>query len=144
MLLEAERVYPLETGGILIGYVGDNDEYVISHVIGPGPNASHSKFGFKPDHEYQQSKINLIFNESEGGYDYLGDWHTHPKGKCAMSWIDHRTFQRIGTTAGVNISSPVMMILCNGTDEWNVSAWMFVRPRWLYGAEIDDLIVECY
>jgi len=144
LLMEAERMSPRETGGILIGYVGDNGDYVITHITGPGMEASHGRFRFKPDHAYQQATINRIFEETSGGSDYLGDWHTHPSGGCSMSWLDHRTLQRIGTTSGINISFPVMMIVCDGREKWGVSAWKYSSSRWVLGADTESLFVKVY
>src|SRR5665811_476091 len=42
----AQSHFPLETGGMLIGYVGDNSEPVVNNVIGPGPKARHGRFRF--------------------------------------------------------------------------------------------------
>lgn len=42
---------PWETGGMLMGYVADNGDYVVTQLIGPGPNAKHSRYRFLPDNE---------------------------------------------------------------------------------------------
>jgi integrative and conjugative element protein (TIGR02256 family) len=141
---EAVHAAPCETGGMLMGYVADNGDYVVTQLIGPGPNAKHSRYRFLPDNEYQQEEIARIFEASEGKDDYLGDWHTHPNGACAMSWLDKRTLQKIATTPGLNIDSPVTMIACRASEEWKYSAWRFGQERWLLGATVDEFELKVY
>src|SRR5688572_32861348 len=72
---EAERVFPFETGGVLMGYWAKNYlEVVITHVIGPGPDAKHSVSGFVPDYSFQEVEIERVYEESRRLYMYLGDW----------------------------------------------------------------------
>ena len=144
LLIEADRMAPQETGGVLLGYVGKNNEYVVTHLIGPGAEATHSRFRFVPDYEYQQSEINRIFMESEGVSDYFGDWHTHPKGSCHISLMDRRTLQRIKNTPEVNVNFPLMVIACDGRKTWNVAAWKYTCSRWLLGADVEQLNIKIF
>lgn len=66
MLDEARRAYPLETGGILVGYVASNNEPVVQHIIGPGPAARHKRQRFHPDHDWQCHRLDDIFEASSG------------------------------------------------------------------------------
>src|SRR5664279_5393472 len=80
----ADEFYPLEVGGVLIGYhYGGTVE--IAHAIGPGPGASHGRFRFEPDSEWQFEQISLLYEVSGRRLSYLGDWHTHPRGRPAPS-----------------------------------------------------------
>ncbi|MBU1057620.1 MAG: Mov34/MPN/PAD-1 family protein [Proteobacteria bacterium] len=76
---EAESKTPLETGGLLLGYwSADNNNVVITDMVGPGPLAKHRKFTYKPDYSFHQQEMKRIFNENGGMSTYLGDWHSHP------------------------------------------------------------------
>ena len=130
--IEAARTWPLETGGVLIGYVADNDDMVILSASGPGPNASHKRYRFKPDHNYQLDFIEEAFiNHNRKAY-YLGDWHTHPKGEPAMSFMDRRTLIRIAEYKEVTVSAPLMLILGGGRDDqWEYCAHRFTAKSLL-------------
>src|SRR4051794_35166071 len=97
MIAEANRAYPTETGGILMGYwARPNLEAVVTRVIGPGPNAIHTPVRFVPDTEYQERKIAEVYARSGRLETYLGDWHTHPGSSCGkLSRQDRRTLRRI-------------------------------------------------
>ena len=79
MVGEAQRAYPQESGGILMGYwVVQPTEAVITDVIGPGPGAIHRDTSFLPDAEYQADQVARRYEASGRLHTYLGDWHSHP------------------------------------------------------------------
>jgi len=110
MQKEANHSYPLETGGILTGYVADNNEPVILSVFGPGPNATHNRHRFEPDHEWQCQQLDELYAASQATQVYLGDWHTHPDSSADMSWRDRRTLRSIATHPNTMLASPLMLI----------------------------------
>lgn len=118
MELEADRSYPLETGGILIGYFADIGEPVVTHIIGPGPNAKRSKYRFHPDHIWQCEQIEQLYEISGGESVYLGDWHTHPNGYPNMSFIDRLTLMRIARHPESMMQRPLMMIGAGSPENW--------------------------
>lgn len=125
--------HPTETGGILLGYVATNGEGVVSEIIGPGPNAKHSRSGFSPDHSYQVARLEKRFNETGGLLDYLGDWHTHPDGCNQMSRRDRRTLAKIGRTTRVRLPNPFMLILSLEDNDWKPGIYYLVKlptMRW--------------
>ncbi len=124
MSLEAERCQPYETGGCLLGYwVRPSYEVVITHSVGPGPDAEHSKRRFWPDHEWQTSVISEIYRKSRYSSTYLGDWHTHPQSpNSGLSWRDHRTLRKIASYPPARASMPVMAIIAGGSP-WTIRIW---------------------
>jgi integrative and conjugative element protein (TIGR02256 family) len=114
---EASRCFPLETGGLLIGYVNDA-QIVITTAIGPGPHAVHRRYSFAPDAAYQEGELARHYSESARTHTYLGDWHTHPNGMCALSQRDRRTLARIAGYTDARIRDPVMLLLAGGPDRW--------------------------
>ena len=107
----AQAHYPFETGGMLIGYQPDDGSVVVTDVIGPGPNAKHTRMSFRPHHAYQQQRLDELFHNSNGKKTYLGDWHTHPNGFNALSRKDMRVLRRIAETPEAQTQSPVMLVL---------------------------------
>src|SRR3546814_16291233 len=91
MVAEADRKFPLETGGILVGYFAENGDPVVCAALGPGPHAIHWRKRFTPDHACQCTQLDDIYDQSSGSNTYLGDWHTHPHGVPQLSWLDRRT-----------------------------------------------------
>jgi len=121
----ADRSFPYETGGILVGYVADNCDVVVKAIIGPGPNARHRRYRFKPDAEYQQTQLEAHHSRTNGEETYLGDWHTHPRGTPSLSYIDKRTLARIASSPPSGTVTPVMSILGGYKRAWLVGAVRF-------------------
>jgi integrative and conjugative element protein (TIGR02256 family) len=114
---------PAETGGVLLGYwVEEGGEPVVTHAIGPGPEAVHERTRFIPDDEYQYAEIARLYRESGRRLSYLGDWHTHPGGAAYLSRNDRATLRRIASYAAARAPRPVMLILAPGPN-WEPSAW---------------------
>ena len=112
MEVEATRHYPLETGGILLGYANAlGTQVVVRASVGPGPRAVHRRRGFVPDHVYHELETARIYAESERVWSYLGDWHSHPCGTLALSRTDRRTLARIACAVEARAPKPIMMIL---------------------------------
>jgi integrative and conjugative element protein (TIGR02256 family) len=107
---EANLAYPLETGGVLVGYIAKNGAPVVFGAIGPGPIAVHRRQRFTPDHAWQCQQLDNVFDKSSGLWVYVGDWHTHPDGSPRMSWLDHRTLRAIAKHRQAEISNPLMLI----------------------------------
>lgn len=106
MTQQGIELFPLEAGGILLGWRRGDDRIVVD-VVGPGRNALHGRTRFLPDHKWQVGEIERIFNATRGDIDYLGDWHTHPDGCAAMSGEDTRTLGRISR----RVRGAIMLIL---------------------------------
>ena len=65
-----------ETGGIFLGYFGNN-MWNIMETIFPGPNALHESASFDCDNEYVNYEVNKIANMYDNTLHILGLWHTH-------------------------------------------------------------------
>lgn len=134
MVTEARRHGRLETGGVLLGWRNGVD-VVVSHVVGPGPDAQHDRTAFHPDSAWQAATIGELYEESGRRLEYLGDWHTHPGGRPWPSRRDERTLRRIAVASEARCPDPIMVILGIGAAD-DAAAWVagaFVlrgRPRW--------------
>jgi len=125
----ATRLFPLETGGMLLGYRADNNEAVVTEIVGPGPKARHSRYRFKPDPDYQQQELESHFHRTEGKETYLGDWHTHPYGTSMLSLIDRRTLRRIALTPSSGTPHPIMVIMAGEVTDWRLGAVRFISSK---------------
>jgi integrative and conjugative element protein (TIGR02256 family) len=120
----ADFRFPQETGGVLMGYwIAAPMEVVITAAIGPGPNAIHRRYGFRPDHAFQVEAIEKIYETSGRLETYLGDWHSHPLGAARLSRTDLRTMSRISRTAKARASLPLMLLLNGSLKNWAVTVW---------------------
>jgi integrative and conjugative element protein (TIGR02256 family) len=127
MVMEANAREPLETGGALLGYwAGESSEPVVTHFVGPGPDASHGKDRFEPDYDYQNAEIERLYSASGRTLHYLGDWHSHPNGGGYLSDKDRATFLRIARSKGARAARPVMIVLA-GKEQWAAHAWQLER-----------------
>lgn len=137
LLEEADRGYPLETGGVLLGYFAESGAPVALAVVGPGPNASHSRTRFLPDHAWQCEQIDHVYEESRGEWVYVGDWHTHPEGLPHMSWLDQRTLRAIAKHPEVQSPRPVMLIAGGRPEHWRWRCHQYRSERLL------GLLIDC-
>ncbi|MDP9364053.1 MAG: Mov34/MPN/PAD-1 family protein [Chloroflexota bacterium] len=132
MAAEAERTYPLETGGVLLGYWAmAHSEVVVTDVVGPGLRAVHEPTRFVPDRDYQDAEIARLHVADPARYGYLGDWHSHPRGGAGLSAKDQEALRQIARHQAARAPVPLMAILTL-SGEWRVAAWCLrPGPFWL-------------
>lgn len=129
MCAEASDKYPNETGGCFNGYyTGNNKELVLTNIIGPGPNAVHGRYYFKPDDDWQTEEIAKIYGESGRAHIYLGDWHVHTAPNEKLSWKDKKTLRRIAKYAPARIKTPIMGVMCFH-QKWELTVWQLKELR---------------
>ncbi|MBT2189182.1 Mov34/MPN/PAD-1 family protein [Sphingobium nicotianae] len=124
--LLATTYYPVETGGVLLGW-RDGEDRIVTGLTGPGPRALHGRHTFLPDHRWQVAQIEQAFAASSGDLDYLGDWHTHPDGIASMSEMDRKTLARIER----RVRSPLMLIAAGAAESWAINSWIGRRSGFL-------------
>ena len=127
-LREAQRAYPLETGGLLLGWTTGPGAVVISRVIGPGPRANHRATSFTPDAAWQERQLADAYEQAGRRLQYLGDWHSHPRGTIRLSGTDRATLRLIAHHPDARAAHPVMAVLAGGP-LWQVAVRQHVRRR---------------
>jgi integrative and conjugative element protein (TIGR02256 family) len=127
LVKESDRQWPLETGGILLGYRAGSD-YVVTAVIGPGPEARHLPRAFAPDANWQADRLAEAYAQSERRHAYLGDWHTHPDGPALLSRTDKRTLRKVARFKAARCPSPLMLLLAGGKP-WRLRAFRQVDAK---------------
>lgn len=120
----ANNHYPLEVGGVLIGYI-NNDKVVVTDIVGPGPKAKHKRNSFLPDYKYQEEKIKKIYKQSDRTKVYIGDWHTHPNGSNELSGSDIKVLENISGYSKAKLPFPNMAILSGKNEKWVIKFWQF-------------------
>ena len=123
---EACVKYPLETGGVLVGYETSAGLGVVTQWLGPGPKAIHRKRSYVPDHDFHDVETARLYRESGRISVYLGDWHTHPDGPVALSLTDLWTLRRIARHAKARRTNPIMLIIGGASFE-AVQVWQWRR-----------------
>jgi integrative and conjugative element protein (TIGR02256 family) len=132
MVAEAGRSDPLETGGMLLGYIATEVRpvaAVVELIIGPGPCALHLPTRFAPDSGWQQSQLERAY-AARSATTYLGDWHSHPRGLGAPSRRDTKTARRISRSRRARAPHPLMAIMFGSQkDGWNLEVHCLKRRR---------------
>lgn len=106
---ESQMQYPLETGGILIGRI-EGERVIVTHGVGPGPNAIHQPAMFLRDGAYAQQQLDKYVALSDDIDDYIGEWHSHPIA-VGPSLQDRESMRWISTQPAYNQKKPIL-ILC--------------------------------
>lgn len=92
MVTEVIDKHPIETGGILIGYVLDNGVWVVVENIPPGYQKTiHRQSYFEYDTEFVNYLSNVIALQYKGNLQVLGLWHRHPGSMDVFSHTDDGT-----------------------------------------------------
>lgn len=125
---DACEYFPLETGGLLVGYrLGPNQ--VVTAIIGAGERAVRTKISFEADHDYQCAELDRFFFDSMGVTVYLGDWHTHPSSSPELSGTDRRTLARIARHSPANCTSPLMLVGGGSPGRWIWKTHLYDRTK---------------
>lgn len=137
MRTEADRLHPLETGGVLIGYRAEG-QAVVTEATGPGPRARHGRTWFEFDGEFHAAAIAERHRATEGRETYLGDWHTHPDATHgALSGDDRRALKRVITSPEARTPAPYSVLLFGRPGDWSVRGWIGrLKPRRLLPASV--------
>lgn len=131
MTREAQEKYPLETGGVLVGYwLEDGRDVVVTAISGPGPKAIHAEWEFTPDYIFHDEFVAATYARSGRRYVYLGDWHTHPDGGTKLSPVDKSTLRGISRSPHARIVTPVMAIVASDAGDWQASFWNYRPGAW--------------
>lgn len=120
----ARASYPKETGGILIGR-HDGLHVTVTHIVGPGPRATHKPGRFWRDGQHAKRELDRIYAKTGGVSDYIGEWHSHPISGPPSS-IDQATMRRISQDPAYATTVPVLMVVQRdpSTEVWRIAAFV--------------------
>lgn len=85
-----------EAGGILIGREDkDTHNLIIEYATFPLKEDIRKSFRFYRKDKGHLDFYNKIYNENNGIYAYVGEWHTHPEKFPTPSLIDKNNWKKI-------------------------------------------------
>lgn len=91
IITETIDKHPIETGGILLGYVLDNGAWIVVENIPPGYQSIHQTAYFEYDEEFVTYLSNVVAKQYKGNLRVLGLWHRHPGSMDVFSNTDDGT-----------------------------------------------------
>ncbi len=116
LIQEAGSSADIETGGILIGFMGRNGYVYITKVTGPGPKAIRKNNWFARDVEYCQSIIDNEYEKNGQKGLYVGEWHYHPSKSNKPSNQDLKSLHEISEADNYKVQAPIMIIISNDSN----------------------------
>lgn len=128
ILTETADKSPLETGGMLLGYCGqERTDVVITEATGPGPNARHRRYTFTPDGRWQQRRLAEAYEASGRVTTFLGDWHSHPGGQPLPSARDLKTARKVSRHKNARTPYPTTLIVGANDDDFTITTFVFAK-----------------
>lgn len=124
---ESEAHSPCETGGILLGTETSAAAEVLQ-VVDAGPAAEREHARFTPDGPWQRARVAELYEASGRTLNYLGDWHSHPRGG-RPSGLDRATAARIAATTSARCPRPVFLLVTRDRERWVLKAYRYVGRR---------------
>ncbi|MFT3940334.1 Mov34/MPN/PAD-1 family protein [Rhodopseudomonas sp.] len=106
-----------ESGGQLFARVRGNNWEIVA-ATGPKTRDSRSRFGFRPHRPSEQEEI---FEYHRLGYDYVGDWHTHPQDVPHPSPDDLESIRNLVRESIHHLPGFLLMIV--GRDRFPKGLW---------------------
>lgn len=91
MIRESFAKHPVETGGILLGYILDNGLWVVMEMIPPGINGIFQTAYFEYDQDFVNYLGTSVANQYKEPLQVLGLWHRHPGSMDYFSSTDDGT-----------------------------------------------------
>ncbi|NJK96100.1 MAG: peptidase [Bacteroidales bacterium] len=102
--------YQNESGGIILGYVYEDNNIYISKISEPNSSDKASRYRFERDRKAAQIIVNSEFYKSEGKVIYLGEWHTHPEPIPSPSFTDIKMIKEQYKNNRINESFLILII----------------------------------
>lgn len=91
IIRESFAKHPVETGGILLGYILDNGLWVVMEMIPPGINGVFQTAYFEYDQDFVNYLGTSVANQYKEPLQVLGLWHRHPGSMDYFSTTDDGT-----------------------------------------------------
>lgn len=92
-----------EAGGVLVGrFISNSKNVVIDYVSIPMKGDIRRRRFFNRKRKEHQEFVDKYWNEGEGTFNYIGEWHTHPESIPRPSTIDKSEWKRILKEAKYN------------------------------------------
>jgi integrative and conjugative element protein (TIGR02256 family) len=109
-----------ETGGIILGH-DDGRIIEVTGVGGPGPRAVHEPTRFTRDLQYAGKVAADAWRRDRS--QWIGEWHTHPRGHPAPSDLDLRTYVSLLRNPSLRLDRFITVIVATGPNT-AIAAWL--------------------
>jgi integrative and conjugative element protein (TIGR02256 family) len=122
---DARAAFPLETGGILLGFRTPELIVITRTVTVPDPQSSRRTYLRR--RSQAQSQMTAALHDAPPVVGYIGEWHTHPADHPPSS-IDTNA---LGATARTTPQPVALIVLARITDEdWRHHGVVAHRDDW--------------
>ncbi|MCA6968408.1 Mov34/MPN/PAD-1 family protein [Pectobacterium carotovorum] len=101
-----------EAAGVLIGE-RRGIHLVITDLSEPGTDDIRHRYSVDRRGSHHQDKVDLAFVQSQGTYQYLGEWHSHPEDKPIPSYKDRQSWER-----HLDAHEPMVLIIVGRKELW--------------------------
>ncbi|EOU2013882.1 hypothetical protein C4D22_04760 [Clostridium perfringens] len=85
-----------EAGGILIGYITNDNNIIIEYITKPFDKDIRKRFSFIRRDNKHEKILNSIWKNNGEVHTYVGEWHTHPEDYPIFSCIDKKNWINLG------------------------------------------------
>ncbi len=100
---------PWEVGGWLLGYwTEDRAAIVVTH--GTPPVVRGTALGITISGKGHRRRFDEAWAGSHGHVTFLGDWHTHPRGRPTPSATDHRAMRQLAEDRDYGTPEPLIAV----------------------------------
>lgn len=101
-----------ESAGVIIGE-RRGIHLVVRMVSVPNFSDIRSRFSVNRIGKHHQEKVDTAFRESNGTWQYLGEWHTHPENIPSPSMVDYNSWKKY-----LSSPDPLILIIVGRTKWW--------------------------
>ncbi|MDH2636480.1 Mov34/MPN/PAD-1 family protein [Acinetobacter nosocomialis] len=101
-----------ESAGVIIGE-RRGIHLVVRMVSVPNFSDIRSRFSVNRIGKHHQEKVDTAFRESNGTWQYLGEWHTHPENIPSPSMVDYNSWKKY-----LSSPNPLILIIVGRTKWW--------------------------
>jgi integrative and conjugative element protein (TIGR02256 family) len=119
-----------ETGGILLGFdASEFGELLVLDAGDPGPAAERRPDFFQRDTNHARRLAEEAYRRTTARW--VGEWHTHPRGRLAPSRVDLRTYRSFLRDEDLHFPVFLAVIVGPGEEGWTrprATAWL-IEPR---------------
>ncbi len=125
----ADKAYPNEGGGVLIGSYDDSLKNArICRVFSSSKNTG-ARCTFTLEASEGNKFLRTIWEKLSGKQYYIGTWHSHPEGACLPSSLDDQTMFEVARNKKGGCARPILLIVAgNKINGWHAeSAWVYIE-----------------
>lgn len=109
-----------ETGGQLFGVI-DGSTVIVKAATGPYKKDKQSRKSYESCPTSAQKAIDYHLKL---GFDYLGEWHTHPEGNPQASSIDIKAMNSIIAKSKLRTNGLLLAIAGNSQSDFIINTWL--------------------